>query len=423
MALRIETIIQGEVETGSTQGDQRVAEDARLADMLVPPAGQQVPLWPAGRATVFHSGEGGMLSHWILRHILQDPDIDVIYLGSGRTVEESQRIIADDWTRLGFGRLDLLEKIDILPGSLAQQRFGLSQEAWDDLAETADVLFHAGIHINMAARYAQLRPANVLGTREMMRLSLHKKLKPLHAIGSYAVIDHSTVSQHGDAFFEDSPFPSYAGLEGDYRKTRWASESMMQAAIARGMPIALHRIPLMCGDSRTGLTDPGEIAWRLCKAMIVTGGVPESKRPLDIAPIDHAVDALFTLVKDGSAAPGINHIIGARSLVWADMADALRHMGYQVADMAPAEWYARLSQWIETNPEDDSLGGLMPLVNADAADHSKFYHVDGGATRDRLAALGFTLSPTQRDDLVRTLDYLVQADILPALEKCKVGAA
>ena len=253
----------------------------------------------------------------------------------------------------------------------------------------------------------------MLGTREILRLSVADRLKPVHAVGSYAVIDHSTATRLGQRVDENTELPSFAGLEGDYRKTRWASETMMRRAQARGLPVFLHRMSLLCGDTGSGLADPGEIAWRLAHAMIVTGSAPKSARPLDMLPIDAGVNAMLALARDPDAAPCVNHIIGDRSLSWGDLAEALRHLGHAIEELPSPEWYGRVRHWAERHPEDASIVGLMPLFNEGGNDHAVFFSVDGSLTRNRLEARGIDRRPADIGDLIRTLTYLTRTGALP----------
>ena len=416
MAGKVDAIISGEGEAQAGQTAERIASDVKLADAIALRHPEAIPLWPAGAATVFHSGPGGMIAHRILRRLLQEADVKVIYLGAGEDAADSRRIIAEEWTAQGFGRLDLIERIEILPGSLDQPRLGLSQGDWDELAERADVLFHAGIRINMAERYGRLRAANVLGTREMLRLAVHGRLKPLHLSGSFGIVDHSQADRQGLKFDESSELLSFEGLEQDYRKTRWVSESLAQAAAKRGLPVLIHRITPFCGDRTSGLIDPQEITWRVARAMAVTGGFPESRRPLDLLPVDLGVDAMLALARDPAAKPGVNHIIGKGSLLWSDLGLALNALGFAVKQLEPGEWYERLRTWVADHPEDASLGGLLPLLNEDSSDHQNYYEIDGAQTRGRLRALGIDLKSADRADLERTLAFLSREGLLPKPE-------
>ncbi|MFD1330693.1 SDR family oxidoreductase [Methylopila musalis] len=384
-----------------------------IADVVLTPPGAVTPRWPAGEAVVFHSGPGGMLSHWILRRLLQERDLKVIYLGAGSDAASSRRILAEDWSALGFGRLDLIERVEILPGALDQPQLGLSAGDWEDLARRADVLVHAGARINMTEPYRKLRAANVLGVREMLRLCVHRKPKPMHAVGSFAIIDHSMADQEGLRVNEDTDLTSFQGLENGYRKSRWAADAVMRRAIGRGLPVTIHRMTPISGDSVEGIIDPGEIAWRVVRGMVASGAAPRSSRPLDLLPVDRVVEAMLTLARDPEAAPVVHHITGGEPLSWETVADVLRSLGYRIETVQPPLWIERLKARAAADPSDDSLGGLLPLANADGRDHRHLFTVDGVRTKARLAALGMDLKSTDREVLRKTVEYLIRGGFVP----------
>lgn len=412
MAANIDAIVNGEAHDNSDRTGEQVRADIRLADAVGLPSPYQGPLWPADGGRIFHTGPGGMLSHWILRRLLLDPDLSIISIGFGDDPVAARRKLADEWSELGFGRLDLIDRLEILPGGLDRPKFGLTDHAWNDLASRVDAIVHSGIRINMAERYGAMRAANVLGTREVLRLATQTRAKPVHAIGSYAVIDHGTAAIRPMTVDEDTPLPSFEGLENDYRKSRWVSETMLSGAIGRGLPVTLHRIPPISGDSNGHVADPGEVLWRVIRAMVVTGSAPASDRTLDMMPVDHAVEAVLTLARDVNAAPGVNHVTGGAPITWNDIAETLRGVGYPIDSLTPADWYKRLSDWAKAHPDDSSMGGLLPLVNEEGRDHSHFHRIDGERTKSRLSQLGMDVKSTSTQQIRKSIEFLMRDGFL-----------
>lgn len=68
------------------------------------------------------------------------------------------------WTDACEGRLR------ILPGNLAKPKLGLTPEAYEDVANNTDVLFHVGAWVNWLHDYYTLKPINVGGTAESRAL-------------------------------------------------------------------------------------------------------------------------------------------------------------------------------------------------------------------------------------------------------------
>lgn len=383
MAARIDAILTG-TEAEPVDDRERLLADAKLADAIARPQPWNGRMWPEGAAVVLHTGAGGALSHWMLRHLLAQPGLTVVTLG-GSAPDQARHALAQAWNGLGFGRLDLLDRLEILPGSLERPGFGLTADAWQDLANRIGVIVHAGIHIDMAAPYARLRMANVLGTREVLRLSAQAEA-PVHALGSFATISHRDASTAARVIDERADLPDGAGLENDYRKSRWVSETMLTRAAARGLPVALHRMPLLCGTSTGDVPDPDEILWRVVRAMVTLGAVPPGGRPLDMMAMDHAVDTMLALARAPDAGPGVRHILGAQGLTWDDVGAALRDCGYDLRAVSGREWEELLRDHVACNPQDATLAGLLALVHDEGADHAAFHPICGAATRSQLDA-------------------------------------
>ena len=56
-------------------------------------------------------------------------------------------------------------------GDLAEPRLGLSPQDFDSLAATIDAVYHNGAYVNFVYPYQVLKPANVAGTVEVLRLA------------------------------------------------------------------------------------------------------------------------------------------------------------------------------------------------------------------------------------------------------------
>src|SRR5207245_8388674 len=75
-----------------------------------------------------------------------------------------------------------LERVVEVPGDLALPSFGLSPEAFRQLADV-DVVLHNGAWVNHLEPYARLRPANVAGTGEILRLAA-ARATPVHFVST-----------------------------------------------------------------------------------------------------------------------------------------------------------------------------------------------------------------------------------------------
>ena len=78
-------------------------------------------------------------------------------------------------------------RIVTLAGDLGKPNFALSEAQFDQLAEQVDLIYHNGAIVNIVRPYKASKPANVLGTQEILRLASLKQTKPVHYISTMGI--------------------------------------------------------------------------------------------------------------------------------------------------------------------------------------------------------------------------------------------
>ena len=78
-------------------------------------------------------------------------------------------------------------RIVALAGDLAEPALGLDAEAWAGLRDEIDTIVHCGALVHHLSPYLRLRPANVEGTRTLLRLAAEGRGKRLHHVSTLSV--------------------------------------------------------------------------------------------------------------------------------------------------------------------------------------------------------------------------------------------
>src|SRR5436305_1206424 len=65
---------------------------------------------------------------------------------------------------------------------------GVPPAEWSRLADEIDAIHHCAANVNMVLPYEVLRPANVGGTQEILRLALTGRRKALHYASTLSVL-------------------------------------------------------------------------------------------------------------------------------------------------------------------------------------------------------------------------------------------
>ena len=165
-------------------------------------ADAQLPLpdVPAARLIdsdhILLTGATGFLGPFLLRNLLiRTNSVIHVLIRATDTEHGLDRIIASlRKAKLWSPALEALvrEQVRVVCGDLAQPNLGLGEDAFAGLAATVDAIVHNGALVNYVRTYDALRPANVEGTRELLRLAMTTHRKTFHLVSSTFIYGWST---------------------------------------------------------------------------------------------------------------------------------------------------------------------------------------------------------------------------------------
>ncbi len=231
-----------------------------------------------------------------------------------------------------------MERVTILPGNLSRKRFGLSPEAFTELAEKVQVIIHAAAMVNLVYPYAALRADNVGGTREILRLA---------CLGGSTVNYVSTngvlpPSASGFGWPEDSMLYVDAvpeKISDGYGQTKWAAEQLVYEAGRRGLPVRILRAGTISGHSATGAAN----AWDLLTALFVEsarlGYAPDVEGwRAEMTPVDFVSKAIVHLGNQTHAKQLVFHLGDPDPVDTKQVFNDLNELGYPTKPLAWDDW-------------------------------------------------------------------------------------
>lgn len=294
--------------------------------------------------TVLLTGVTGFLGAFLLHDLLETTSAHIICLVRFNEPADDDQPggvarIRRNLLDLGLWRDSIMERVEILPGNLSRSRFGLSPEAFDELAARVDVIVHAAATVNLVYPYAALRGPNVGGTREILRLA-SKGGATVQYVSTNGVLPPS--SEKGwpeDAMLPVEDVPSKL-LDG-YGQTKWVAEQLVLEAGRRGLPVKIHRAGTISGHSVTGAAN----AWDLLSALIVEsiklGYAPDVDGwRAEMTPVDFVSKAIVHLATQTQAGQTIFHLGDPDPVDTRRVFDALSELGYPTKRLGWDEWVA-----------------------------------------------------------------------------------
>ncbi|NUT96968.1 MAG: non-ribosomal peptide synthetase, partial [Saccharothrix sp.] len=226
-------------------------------------------------------------------------------------------------------------------------------------ARTVDVIHHPGGRVNFIYPYSHMKPANVDGTREIIRMAARHRNIPVHYTSTMAVI-----AGFGTAgvrqVTESTPLGYADHLSVGYVESKWVAEALLQQASERGLPVAVYRAADISGDRVNGAWN---IATEMCamkKFVVDTGTAPIAELPLDYTPVDVFAAAVAHIAGKSLPEGEVYHLTNAGKVNISVLVDRLRAHGHDVREVTWGEWLDEMVR-IAVEQPDHPMTPFAPL--------------------------------------------------------------
>jgi amino acid adenylation domain-containing protein/thioester reductase-like protein len=336
----------GKLNAGSPDLHIDFAQEAEL-DQPIRPRIRSSTDWRRPRQVLL-TGASGFFGAHLLRELLASTTANVHCLVRARDASHALHRIMRAADRFGVEDLDL-DRVVPVAGDLAELRLGLAASEFAELARTSDVIYHAGALVNFIYPYTELRPANVTGTRELIRLaSMHRPI-PIHYVSTTAVLAGFGAMGVREVT-EDTPLAYADHLGIGYVESKFVAEELLRNAAREGLPVAIYRPLDIVGNLRTGTWNTAAEMCALVRFITDTGLAPDIDLPLDFVPADVCAAAIGYISTHVKAAGDTYHLSSPKYALLGSLLDRLREHGYQIDAVPFDQWVGELVKHAASNP-------------------------------------------------------------------------
>ncbi|KAJ5221624.1 uncharacterized protein N7469_010511 [Penicillium citrinum] len=331
----------------------------------------------ASEPTIFLTGATGFLGAHILRDLItrKSPEAKVVTLVRAKSDEQALERIRSTCRAYGFWDESWTSRLQAVCGDLGSPQFGLSQATWDDLANRVDAVIHNGALVHWVYPYSTLRPANVMGTIDALKLCATGKAKQLSFVSSTSALDKDhyvdlserSIAEGGNGVSEEDDMEGSAvGLGTGYGQSKWAGEYLVREAGRRGLRGTIVRSGYVLGDSNTAVTNTDDFLVRMLRGCIQLNARPNINNSVNMVPCDHVARIVIATAFHPPRSPvGVAHVTGHPRLRFNQFLGALELYGYDVPQVDYVPWAMSLEQYVNDGQHDDkdSQHALMPLYH------------------------------------------------------------
>ena len=207
--------------------------------------------------------------------------------------ERADRVTAN-LQKYGLWQADQAHRIEAVAGDLGEPGLGLSEDLLARLAETCDAIYHNGAYVHFTYPYPQLKPANVDGTVELIRLATRGRTKAFHHISTIGIFFTEPYWQQEQVLEEELLTHQPQTVSG-YVQSKWVAEKLVMAARDRGLPTTIHRFGFLSGDSQSGAANELDYISLLLKGYLELGAAPDHGGMMEVDPVDWVAQGIVHL--------------------------------------------------------------------------------------------------------------------------------
>lgn len=360
------------------------------------------------------TGATGFLGAYLLEELLQKTSADIYCLVRCSNIEEGKNRLQKNLEFYSLWQDDFNSRIVPIVGDLGKPLFGLSQLAFEGLAAIIDIIYHNGAWVNSARPYSTLKPVNVLGTQEVLRLASREQTKPVHFVSTLGVFLGDNQEEIGRITEMDSP--NFVNLQGGYRQSKWVAEQLVMVAQKRGLPACIYRPSRIIGNSKTGIN--GNFQDFLCillKGCIQLRKFPDLNTQIDIVPVDYVSQAIVGLSQQKNHAGQVFHLINSQLISWETFFNSLQLLGYSLEKVDYDNFYAELKYQLSQSPKNKVYSSLLLLLKLSKLFSSDKLEFDATRTLIELTELSISCPVIDEKLLSLYFSYFQKVGYFPPI--------
>ncbi|RYO89275.1 hypothetical protein DL766_000912 [Monosporascus sp. MC13-8B] len=223
-----ELLGDGPLPTNNRQYDWSAEANPQLLPVYETKPRTSIPGIRSPPRVVVLTGATGFLGGKLLQALVNQEHIEEVVCIGLRTESSERR-----------ANIEGYKKVTCYGGNLKFRRLGLDEQTARDVFRRADAVIHNGADVSHLKTYASLKAANVESTRELVLLSLPRRI-PFHYISTTGVAMYTKSPEVAETSIRSNPPPTDGNY--GYIASKYVSETYLEKVHAQyGLPVWIHR--------------------------------------------------------------------------------------------------------------------------------------------------------------------------------------
>ncbi|MCM1565586.1 MAG: amino acid adenylation domain-containing protein [Dehalobacter sp.] len=363
------------------------------------------------------TGATGFLGIHLLEQLIKQKDCNIYCLLRGKTIHEAEDKLRKQLDFYFNGRYsqELDQRIIIISGDIAQDRFGLDGNIYQYLLEKIDLVIHSAAIVKHYGFYEDYVDVNIKGTERVATFCLQGNIR-LNYISSITVSgNYLTNNIHeGKVDFTESDLYIGQDYSGNvYVKSKFESERFIYQNVKNGLKADVYRIGVLTGRYNDGqfqknIQENG--FYERIKAIIELGFVPEiwADEQLEFTPVDCCSEAIARLI-NLSAGTRIFHLFNHKTISLVKVVEILNSLGIDI-EVVPNDVFVQI---VEKNMKEHNISpAVNELLKGNFSAYSQTVKVKSEITRNALDLANFDWPDIDQAYISQIIRYMSKINYL-----------
>lgn len=288
--------------------DSDILADTVLPSDIRPQTGSQSGASPRPllARTVLLTGASGFLGVYLLAGLIERlPEARIVCLVRGGDATRARARLQQSMRKYGQWRASFADRIEVWTGDLSHPYLGWSKQVFDRRAAAIDTIYHSAAWVNALYPYSALRPANVFGTQQLLRLACRGRDVVFHHFSTLSVFEGEL--KHQARVGKRAVLPAmplterYLDIKTGYGKSKWVAERLVHEARARGLRVCVYRPTVVMGDVTTGRCNAHDLLALCLRGFVQSGLWPQEQTYYYMVSVNRMVEVLLDLAARSSS--------------------------------------------------------------------------------------------------------------------------
>lgn len=364
--------------------------------------------------SIFLTGATGFLGAYLLDELLETTTANIYCLVRCDDPEAGKLRLKKNLEFYCLWKSRFSDRIIPVVGDLSQPMLGCSQEQFNQLAEKLDAIYHSGASVNFFYPYSTLKPTNVKGTEEIIRLASKMKTKPVHFVSTVAVF--FSKGNYSDRKIKETDLLDLNALKGGYKQSKAVAESLINAAQKRGMPGCIYRVSRISGHSETGITgNLKDALWSAIKICIQLGKFPDVEAIENLVPVDYVSGAIVHLSREKESNGKAFQLSNIHPISWKELIQKIADLGYNLEKVSYEDWVLEVKKYASSSQKKELEFWSRMLSASKMKLFSKKPQFDASNTIKALSKTSIVCPKIETELLKNYFSYFQQVGYVPRL--------